>query len=280
MPEFANDLDLALLIEYSVNILVGVVVFVVAKFIAGWFRDNIRAMLDKPKYDQMLARFAGNLVYYAILVLGILAALNTVGVEVASFIAILAAAGFAVGLALQGTLANFAAGVMLLVFRPFDAGDVIEVAGERGRVRDIQLFYTRINTMDNQLVIIPNGDVFGSSIRNVLFNDELRITCEVGTDYPADIDQARTVLKRAAERIDERIEERGVQVMLMGLGDSSIDWEVRLWIRPEGFADLARVRDDLTRAVKYELDAAEIGIPFPQMDVHMDRVDANGEVAA
>ena len=280
MPEFANDLDLALLIEYSVNILVGVVVFVVAKFIAGWFRDNIRAMLDKPKYDQMLARFAGNLVYYVILVLGILAALNTVGVEVASFIAILAAAGFAVGLALQGTLANFAAGVMLLVFRPFDAGDVIEVAGERGRVRDIQLFYTRINTMDNQLVIIPNGDVFGSSIRNILFNDELRITCEVGTDYPADIDQARTVLKRAAERIDERLEERGVQVMLMGLGDSSIDWEVRLWIRPEGFGDLARVRDDLTRAVKYELDAAEIGIPFPQMDVHMDRVDANGEVAA
>lgn len=278
MEGLLDQITLETIIDYSGRLVGGILIFLIAKWIAGRLRDGIRATLDKPKYDKTLARFAGNLVYYVIIVLAVLAALSTIGVQMASFIAILAAAGFAVGLALQGTLANFSAGVMLLIFRPFDVDDVVEISGERGRVRDIQLFYTRLNTMDNQLVIIPNSDVFGSSIRNVLYNDELRVACAVGTDYPADIDEARTVLKRAAERIDERIEERGTQVLLTGLGDSSIDWEVRVWIRPSGFGDLPRVRDEMARVIKYELDAADIGIPFPQMDIHMDRVDANGKV--
>lgn len=280
MDALLDQLTLDNIIFYGGRLVAAILIFMVAKWIAGRLRDAIRSMLDKPEYDKTLGRFGGNLLYYVIIVLALLAALSTVGVEVASFIAILAAAGFAVGLALQGTLANFAAGVMLLVFRPFDVEDVVEIGGERGRVRDIQLFYTRLNTMDNQLVIIPNGDVFGSSIRNVLYNDELRVACEVGTDYPADLDEARAVIKQAGERIDDRIEERGVQVVLTELGGSSINWEVRVWIRPNGFGDLVRVRDELARAVKYELDTADIGIPYPQMDVHLDRTDAGGDGAA
>jgi small conductance mechanosensitive channel len=267
------------IIFYGGKLAAAVAIFIIAKWIAGRLRDAVRSMLDKPEYDKTLARFGGNLLYYAVIILALLAALSTVGVEVASFIALLAAAGFAVGLALQGTLSNFAAGVMLLIFRPFDVDDVVEVGGERGRVRDIQLFYTRLNTMDNQLVIIPNSDVFGSSIRNVLYNDELRVACEVGTDYPADLDEARAVIKQAGEQIDDRIKERGVQVLLTELGGSSINWEVRVWIRPDGFGDLPRVRDELARVVKYELDAAGIGIPYPQMDVHLDRTDAGGDGA-
>lgn len=280
MDALLDQLTLDNIIFYGGRLVAAILIFMVARWIAGRLRDAIRSMLDKPEYDKTLGRFGGNLLYYAIIILALLAALSTVGVEVASFIAILAAAGFAVGLALQGTLSNFAAGVMLLVFRPFDVEDVVEVGGERGRVRDIQLFYTRLNTMDNQLVIIPNSDVFGSSIRNILYNDELRVSCEVGTDYPADLDEARAILKQAGEQIDDRIEERGVQVLLTELGGSSINWEVRVWIRPNGFGDLPRVRDELARSIKYKLDAADIGIPYPQMDIHMDRTDAGGDGAA
>ncbi|MFO8231300.1 MAG: mechanosensitive ion channel [Longimonas sp.] len=280
MDALLDQLTLDNIIFYGGRLVAAILIFMVAQWIAGRLRDAIRSMLDKPEYDKTLGRFGGNLLYYAIIILALLAALSTVGVEVASFIAILAAAGFAVGLALQGTLSNFAAGVMLLIFRPFDVEDVVEVGGERGRVRDIQLFYTRLNTLDNQLVIIPNSDVFGSSIRNILYNDELRVSCEVGTDYPADLDEARAILKQAGEQIDDRIEERGVQVLLTELGGSSINWEVRVWIRPNGFGDLPRVRDELARSIKYKLDAADIGIPYPQMDIHMDRTDAGGDGAA
>jgi len=280
MDALLDQLTLDNIVFYGGKLIAAILIFIIARWIAGRLRDAIRNMLDSPKYDKTLGRFGGNLLYYVIIILAILAALSTLGVQVASFIAILAAAGFAVGLALQGTLANFAAGVMLLIFRPFDVEDVVEIGGEKGRVRDIQLFYTRLNTMDNQMVIIPNSDVFGSSIRNVLYNDELRVACEVGTDYPADLDEARAVIKRAGETIDDRIEERGVQVLLTELGGSSINWEVRVWIRPNGFGDLLRVRDELARAVKYELDAADIGIPYPQMDVHLDRTDAGGDGAA
>ena len=279
METLMDQLTLESILLYGGRLLGAIAIFIVARWVADRLRNAVRSMLDKPEYDKTLARFGGNMLYYVIIVLAVLAALSTIGVEMASFIAILAAAGFAVGLALQGTLANFSAGVMLLIFRPFDVDDVVEVGGERGRVRDIQLFYTRLNTLDNRLVIIPNSDVFGSSIRNILYNDELRVACEVGTDYPADLDEARAVIKRAGERIDERIEERGVQVLLTELGGSSINWEVRVWIRPDGFGDLSRVRDELARAVKYELDAADIGIPYPQMDIHMDRTDAGGDGA-
>jgi small conductance mechanosensitive channel len=263
---------LGLAADYLLSALAFVAILVVGRYLAKWVRDLIRGGLDKPGVDRTLTKFAGNFAYYAIFLLALFAGLETVGVETASFVAVLAAASFAVGLALQGTLSNFAAGVMLLVFRPFGVGDYVEIAGETGFVRDIQLFFTRLTTRENRLVIIPNGDIFGATIENIFAHDEIRVDCDVGTDYPADIDETRDVLLQAARAVDDRIEEKGEQAALVGLGGSSIDWQVRIWATPDNYF---RLRQELTRQVKYHLDEAGIGIPFQQMDVHLDKL--NGE---
>jgi len=278
---FSQDLftaeTMGLVASYLLSAAALIGILVVGRYIAAWMRDGIRRGLDRPGMDKTLTRFAGNFAYYAIFLLAIFAGLETVGVETASFIAVLAAAGFAVGLALQGTLANFAAGVMLLIFRPFRVGDYVEIADETGFVRDIQLFFTRLRTRSNRIVIVPNSDVFGATIENIFAEDKIRVDCSVGTDYPADIDETREVLLEAARAVDGRLEDEGVQAALQGLGDSSIDWEVRVWAEPE---DYFRLRQELIRQVKYKLDAADIGIPFPQRDVHLDYLEAppqNGE---
>lgn len=258
--------------DYLLSVLAFVVILIIGRFVAKWLRDKIRGGLDAPGVDRTLTKFAGNFVYYAVFLLAIFAALQTVGIQIASFVAVLAAAGFAVGLALQGTLANFAAGIMLLVFRPFGVGDYVEISDETGFVEDLQLFFTRLRTRDNRVIIIPNGDVFGTTIENIFAYDEIRVDCDVGTDYPADIDETREVLLEAARNVDDRLEEKGVQAALVGLGDSSISWQVRIWATPDNYF---RLKQELTRQVKYHLDEAGIGIPFPQRDVHLDHL--NGE---
>lgn len=265
----AETLNLAA--DYLLSALAFVLILVVGRYLANWVRDLIRGGLDE-RTDRTLTKFAGNFAYYGILLLAVFAALETLGVETASFVAVLAAASFAVGLALQGTLANFAAGVMLLVFRPFSVDDYVEIAGETGFVKEIQLFFTRLRTRENRLIIIANSDIFGATIENIFAHDEVRVDCDVGTDYPADIDTTREVLLEAARSVDDRLEEKGEQAALVGLGGSSINWQVRVWAEPE---DYFRLRQELTRQVKYHLDEAEIGIPFPQMDVHLDEL--NGE---
>jgi len=260
--------------DYLLSGLAFILILVVGRYLARWVRDLIRGGLDTPGVDRTLTKFAGNFAYYGIFLLAIFAALETLGVETASFIAVLAAASFAVGLALQGTLANFAAGVMLLVFRPFSVEDYVEIAGETGFVKEIQLFFTRLRTRENRLIIVPNGDIFGATIENIFAHDEIRVDCDVGTDYPADIDEVREVLLEAARSVDDRLEEKGEQAALVGLGDSSINWQVRVWARPE---DYFRLRQELTRQVKYKLDEADIGIPFPQRDVHLDQLNGEAE---
>jgi len=268
--DFLTAETMTMLGGYLVRVLAFIGILIVGRWIAARIRSLIKGGLDRPDMDRTLTKFAGNFVYYAVIVLALLAALNTLGVETASFVAVLAAAGFAVGFALQGTLANFAAGVMLLVFRPFNVGDYVEIGGEKGFVRDLQLFFTKLDTRENQLVIVPNSDVFGSTIRNFFAYEEVRVGCDVGTDYPADIDATREVLLEAARSVDDRLEEKGVQAALVELGGSSINWQVRIWARPD---DYFRLKQELTRQVKYHLDEAEIGIPFPQLDVHMDKLE-------
>jgi small conductance mechanosensitive channel len=258
--------------DYLLSGLAFVLILVLGRYLANWVRNLIRGGLDTPGVDRTLTKFAGNFAYYGIFLLAIFAALETLGVETASFVAVLAAASFAVGLALQGTLANFAAGIMLLVFRPFGVEDYVEIAGETGFVKEIQLFFTRLRTRENRLIIVPNGDIFGSTIENIFAHDEIRVDCDVGTDYPADIDDTRQVLLEAARSVDDRLEEKGEQAALVGLGDSSINWQVRVWAKPE---DYFRLRQELTRQVKYHLDEAGIGIPFPQRDVHLDQLNGD-----
>ncbi len=258
---------------YLLSAVAFIAILIIGRYVATWVRNLIRRGLKRPEMDTTLMKFASNFAYYAIFLLAIFAGLETVGVETASFVAVLAATGFAIGLALQGTLANFAAGVMLLIFRPFKVDDYVEIAGETGFVRDISLFFTRITTRENRLIIVPNGDIFGSTIENIFANDLVRVDCEVGTDYPADIDATREVLLDAARNVEGRVEEKGEQAALTALGGSSINWEVRVWAHPD---DYFRLKQELVRQVKYKLDEAEIGIPYPQMDVHLDKL--NGEV--
>jgi small conductance mechanosensitive channel len=274
--DYLNAETIQMLGSYVLSIIAFIAILIIGRYIATWVRNLIRGGLDRPSMDTTLTKFAGNFAYYAIFLLAVFAGLETVGVETASFVAVLAAASFAVGLALQGTLANFAAGVMLLIFRPFKVDDYVEIAGETGFVRDISLFFTRITTRENRLIIVPNGDIFGSTIENIFANDIVRVGCEVGTDYPADIDATRDVLLEAARSVEGRVEEKGEQAALVALGGSSINWEVRVWARPD---DYFRLKQELTRQVKYKLDEAEIGIPYPQMDVHLDELGGDGEAA-
>ncbi len=263
---------LSLTADYLLSALAFIVILVIGRYVAKWLRRKIRNGLDAPGMDRTLTTFAGNFVYYAVILLAIFAALQTVGVQIASFVAVLAAAGFAVGLALQGTLENFASGIMLLVFRPFSVGDYVEISDEKGFVQDLQLFFTRLKTRDNRIIVIPNGDVFGAKITNIFDQEDIRLHCDVGTDYTADIDETRQVLLKAARSVEERLEEKGEQAALVELGGSSINWQVRIWATPEKYF---RLRQELTRKVKYHLDDAGIGIPYPQRDVHLDHL--NGE---
>lgn len=243
---------------------------VAAWVVANWVRRLIRSSLTDTNFDLTLTRFFSNIAYYAILIFAVLGVLSAFGIGVASFAAVLAAAGFAVGLALQGSLSNFAAGVMLLIFRPFSVGDTIEVAGGRGTVQEIQLFTTILDTPDNRRLTIPNGSIFGDTIENETFHDTRRVDVEVGTDYPADLDRTRDVLLQAASGVEGRLQDKEPVAYLDSLGGSSINWSVRVWASTD---DYWTVKARLTQAVKDALDDAGIGIPYPQMDVHLDQLD-------
>jgi small conductance mechanosensitive channel len=195
---------------------------------------------------------------------------------VTGFAAVIGASALAVGLAFQGSLSNFAAGVMLLVFRPFKVGDVVNVAGQTGKIDEIGLFTTTMDTADNRRLILPNGSVFGAVIENISYHDTRRLDVAVGSEYPADLDRTREVLLRAARSLPTVLADPEPAAVLLELGDSSINWSVRVWVNA---ADYWPTRDALTRAVKLALDEAGIGIPFPQMDVHLDAPVAGAAAA-
>jgi small conductance mechanosensitive channel len=269
MQDFIASVDTAYLLDLGLNVVAALAIIVIALFIAGWAKRATSKALVRASVDPTLGKFFSNVARYLILIVAGIAVLEKFGVSVASLAAVLAAAGFAVGLALQGSLQNFAAGVMLLIFRPFGVGDVVDAAGEKGKIFEISLFTTQMDTPDNRRIIIPNGEIFGSTIENVTFHDTRRVDVSVGTDYPASLDETREVLTAAAESVEGRLEDKDVVVYLDSLGDSCINWSVRVWSTTPDYWD---VRERLTQAVKDHLDDAGIGIPYPQMDVHMDKL--------
>jgi small conductance mechanosensitive channel len=199
--------------------------------------------------------------------MALLAALGMFGIRTTSFAAVIGAASLAIGLAFQGTLSNIASGVMLLIFRPFTVDDVINAAGITGKVIEIGLFTTAFDTLDNRRIFVPNALIFGGTIENVTFHEKRRVDVSVGTDYGADLDEVRAVLDAAVATVQGILDDPEPQVYLVELGGSSIDWSVRVWCVTD---DYWEVRERTTRAVKIALDTASIGIPFPQMDVHLD----------
>ncbi len=248
-------------------VLLAIVLILAVLFIAGWTRGVTIKVCRKAKVEETLARFLSNMSRYLVLVIGGIAILGTLGFNVTSFAAILAAVGFAIGMALSGMLGNVAAGVMLLFFRPFKVGDVVSAGGVTGKITELGLFTTVFDTPDNRRIIVPNGSIFGGTIENVSHHDTRRVAVAVGTDYGADIDKTREVLLAAAKACTGVLQDPEPAAVLTGLGGSSIDWSVRVWVNA---ADFWAVSDQLTRDVKYALDNADIGIPYPQMDVHLD----------
>ena len=212
-------------------LLILIVGYFVARTLARIFGNPVRR-----RVDETLGRFVSKLVFYVIMTCVLLAVLGMFGVNVTSFAAILGAAGFAVGLAFQGTLGNFAAGVLLLVFRPFKVGDVINAAGITAKVAELDLFTTVLDTPDNRRIVVPNGAIAGGTIENISYHSERRVDVPVGVDYSATVEQTRVVLTQAAESLSDKLltgEGRGYQIVLGGLGDSSVNWTVRFWCKAD-----------------------------------------------
>lgn len=235
--------------------------------IAGWAKGITRRALSKAGLEVTLSQFLSNLVRWVVLLIGAVTVMQTFGIEATSFAAVIAAVGFAIGMALSGTLGHVASGVMLLIFRPFKVGDVIRGAGVFGTVTEIGLFTTHIDTFDKRRIIVPNSKLFDDTIENVTFHDVRRADVSLGTSYDADIDETRAVLERVVASVAGAKQDPAPQVFLGELGGSSIDWTLRVWAHADDFWTM---RENLIRDTKKALEEANIGIPYPQMDVHVD----------
>lgn len=254
-------------IQGGMRVALVLVILFVAMTIAGWIGSAVRTSLTRMRFDVTLAKFLAKLARWGVLLMAGLSCLGYFGVDVTTFAAVLGAAGFAVGLAFQGTLSNFAAGAMLLLFRPFKVGDVVNLDGQLGKVDEIELFTTTLDTFDNRRIMIPNSAVFGSTIENITYHPVRRVDVEVGAAYDADIDSTRSALEQAVAETEGGLTTPEPAVVLVALGASSVDWKVQVWT-PTG--DYLATKQALIRSVKNRLDAAGIGIPFPQMDVHLN----------
>ena len=248
--------------------IVGVVVaLIITWIVAGWAQRSLHRTLVARKFDLTLTNFFSSMVRYAILVGAGIGLRGVFGIETASFAVVLGAAGLAIGMALQGTLGNFAAGIMLLVFRPFKIGEVINVAGVTGVVESLELFTTGLGTPNGLTLIVPNGKVFGDTITNITGKGKRRVDVDVGVDYDANIDEVRKILETVPPLVEGGLSEPAPQIFLNSLGGSSVDWQVRVWANN---ADYWGVYQEIIRHTKAALDKAGIGIPYPQMDVHLD----------
>ncbi|TVR56764.1 MAG: mechanosensitive ion channel family protein [Gemmatimonadales bacterium] len=260
----------ALVMEYGLRALGGLALFLLGKWVAGRIRAGLHFQLERSSLDPTLIPFAAGMVYWALMAFVILAVLNLIGVQTASAIAVLGAAGLAVGLALQGTLSNFAAGVMLLLFRPFHVGEWVEVASTSGTVKEIGMFSTALNSGDNIRVTIPNSQVYGQTIRNFSTNETRRIDLVMGVSYDDDLQVAREVMERVLSAHEKVLADPAPLVAVDELADSSVNFVVRPWCRRE---DYWAVRRELTLQMKLELEAAGCSIPYPQRDVHLHQVE-------
>ncbi|MCA9662554.1 MAG: mechanosensitive ion channel [Myxococcales bacterium] len=265
MDETIKEL-LPTLTSYGLRVLGALVGLWAAFRVASWLSGKVTKQIRQRNIDETLAIFFGGLTRWLVLAASIIALLGMFGIETTSFAAIIASAGLAIGLAFQGTLSNFAAGVMLLVFRPFRVGDLVNVAGQLGVVAEIGLFVCALDTLDNRRIIIPNSKVAADTIENLTANPKRRVDIDVGVSYSADLRVVRDVLEKTAAAIPGRDPQLGHQIILLELGGSSINWQVRVWCDTDAYWD---VWDATVLAIKESLDAAGVEIPFPQMDVHM-----------
>ena len=260
------DVVVAWLSSYSIKIVGALLIFLVGKWLSRRIANLFAKLMTKNNVDQAVVGFLTNLTYYALLVVVIIAALGKLGINTTSFLAIIGAAGLAIGLALKDSLSNFAAGVMLVMFRPFTVGDVVSAAGITGKVEKITIFNTLFCTADNQLIIVPNNKIISDVITNINAKDTRRIDLVVGISYSDDMTQTKEILEGLARDDSRVLDDPAVTIAVSELADSSVNLVFRPWVKTE---DYWAVRFDLTEKIKTSLDAAGISIPFPQQDVHL-----------
>lgn len=256
----------ALLVTYGLNVVAAIVIFIVGRWVAGLISRLVEKTMTRSNADPTLISFVKNLSYIALLAFVIIAALGRLGVQTASFVAVLAAAGLAIGLALQGSLSNFAAGVLMIVFRPFKAGDFIEAGGAMGTVQEVQIFNTILHTPDNRRVIVPNSSVTGGNITNFSANETRRVDLVVGVAYEDDLRGVKELLQDVMSQEPRVLKEPEPVVAVSELGDSSVNFVVRPWVNA---TDYWGVYFGLTERFKLELEQNGFSIPFPQRDVHV-----------
>ena len=266
---FSGDLNAwgELAMVYLVPALAALAILIIGYAIAARIGRAIGNQVTK-RVDVTLGKFSEKVLKFAIFIVILLGVLGFFGFDVTSIAALLAAAGFAIGMALQGTLSNFASGIMILVFRPFKVGDVIDAGGASGKVHEISLFTTSLNTPDNRHLIVPNNEIFGSMIENKTAYKTRRVDVAVGVDYSADIQTVRDVLLSAAKRTENVHEDPEPVAVLSDLGDSAVNWVVRAWCDTD---DYWSVKEQITEAIKYKLDASNIGIPYQTFDVNVKK---------
>ena len=255
-------------VEYGLKVIAALAIFIIGRIVVGLVAGGIRKALAAKQLDDTVVGFVYNLVYWVLYCFVILAALGQLGIQTASFIAVLGAAGLAVGLALQGSLSNFAAGVLIIIFRPFKVGDYIEAGGEAGIVEEIKIFSTQLRSPDNKTIILPNATVMDGNIVNYSTKPTRRVDLVIGVGYEAHLPDVKQVLRSVVEADNRVLREEDNMVEVLELGDSSVNFVVRSWVRTEDYWD---VYFSLMENIKLKLDEAGINIPYPQMDVHMSK---------
>ncbi len=256
---------------YGVNFIKAIAIFIIGKFIVGLIKKGITKLLNRSGTDEMLVKFLSNIAYALMLIFVVIAAISQLGVQTASLVAILGAAGLAVGLALQGSLSNFAAGVMTIIFRPYNVGDVVQIADETGQVEEVDVFTTTLRLPDKTKIIIPNGQALDGTITNYTEAGDRRMDLAVGISYDADIKKAREVILNAIADSDYVLDSPAAKVGVKGLGDNSIDLTVRPWAKA---SEHPAATLELYERIKIALDENGIGMPYPQRDVHIYNHDA------
>ncbi len=251
---------------YGLDVVGAIVILIIGFMASKWAQSlTVKALSRSDKIDTMLRGFFGSLVKYLVLIFTVLMVLSQFGIQTASLIAVLGAAGLAVGLALQGTLSNIAAGVMILIFRPFKIGDYVEVAGHAGTVSAVTLFITELTTPDNVQIIAPNNQVWGSSVKNYSFHETRRLDLSLGIAYEDDIGKAMAAINDIIANEGRALKDPESMVAVSELADSSVNFVIRIWCNA---GDYWPMKFDLTRALKERMDSEGISIPYPQRTVH------------
>ncbi|MFO7764824.1 MAG: mechanosensitive ion channel [Pelovirga sp.] len=266
MNDVSPDLFSGLIQTYAVPLFWAIIILVVGRVISRTISDAAVKAMAKARVEETLIKFTKNVLYTALMVFVAIAAIGQMGIETTSFAAVLAAAGLAVGLSLQGTLSNFAAGVLLILFRPFKVGDFVDAGGTAGIVEEIQIFSTQMRSADNKQIIVPNSQIMGSTITNFSTKPTRRLDLVIGVSYSDDLQKVRSVLEDILSKEQRILPEPAPTIGVLELGDSSVDFAVRPWVNSGDYWPLLF---ELQEVIKVRFDQEGISIPFPQRDLHI-----------